>query len=99
MNDVCGFGVEASDGRIGHVGDFVLGDGWTIQYLKIQTGSWWPGKKVLLPPALIRKVSWADDCIELKIPCDAVRGAPPAQMPLSAEMRAALDDYYARYNS
>jgi hypothetical protein len=41
----------ASDGEIGHVKDFYFDDqNWTIRYLVADTGSWLPGRQVLISP-------------------------------------------------
>ena len=41
----------ASDGDIGHVKDFYFDDqNWVIRYLVADTGSWLPGRRVLLTP-------------------------------------------------
>ncbi|MBN1981511.1 MAG: hypothetical protein JW795_08270 [Chitinivibrionales bacterium] len=32
--------------------------GWMIRYLIIDTRNWWPGKKVLISPRWIERVSW-----------------------------------------
>ena len=41
----------ASDGDIGHVKDFYFDDKtWLVRYLVADTGSWLPGREVLLPP-------------------------------------------------
>ena len=46
---VSGYHVGALDGDIGHVEDFIVHDEtWTFRYLIVNTGSWWPGKKVLV---------------------------------------------------
>ena len=41
----------ASDGEIGHVKDFYFNDQhWAIRYLVADTGSWLPGRQVLISP-------------------------------------------------
>jgi hypothetical protein len=41
----------ASDGDIGHVKDFYFDDqNWAVRYLVADTGSWLPGRQVLLSP-------------------------------------------------
>jgi len=41
----------AADGEIGHVKDFYFDDGnWVIRYVVADTGSWLPGRQVLLSP-------------------------------------------------
>jgi hypothetical protein len=45
-NDVSGHHIQATDGEIGHVVDFILDDEmWAIRYLIIDTKNWWVGKK------------------------------------------------------
>lgn len=60
-HDVRGYHIQATDGEIGHVDDFIIDDEtWTIRYLIIDTHNWLPGKKVLLSPLWIDRVSWHD---------------------------------------
>ena len=41
----------ASDGEIGHVNDFYFDDqNWAVRYVVADTGSWLPGRQVLLSP-------------------------------------------------
>ena len=59
--EVTGYHIEASDGEIGHVKDFIVDDEtWAIRYLEVDTQNWWPGKKVLVSPQWINRVSWPD---------------------------------------
>ena len=58
-NVVSGYHIQASDGEIGNVEDFIIEDEtWAIRYLIINTRNWWPGKEVLVSPKLIEQVSW-----------------------------------------
>jgi len=60
-NAVSGHHVEASDGEIGHVEDFLVDDRtWAIRYLIVDTRDWLPGKKVLISPKWIKRVSWSE---------------------------------------
>ncbi len=44
----------ASDGEIGHVKDFYFDDRhWAVRYVVADTGSWLPGRQVLLSPHAI----------------------------------------------
>ena len=41
--------------------DFVIDDeSWAIRYLIVDTRNWFPGKKVLVSPQWIRRVSWSE---------------------------------------
>jgi uncharacterized protein YrrD len=45
-HDVSGHHIQATDGQIGHVDDFIIDDEtWAIRYLIIDTHNWLPGKK------------------------------------------------------
>ncbi len=74
---VSGYNIEALDGEIGHVSDFVIDDdNWTIRYLIVSTGNWWPGKKVLISPEWIQRVSWIDSKVFVKLTREAVKQSP-----------------------
>ena len=75
--EVGGYGVQASDGEIGHVEDFVIDDEtWAIRYLIIDTRNWWPGKKILISPRWIERVSWGESKVFVKLARDAVKRSP-----------------------
>ena len=51
INDIYGTKLAATDGNIGNVKDFYFDDvSWIIRYLIVDTGSWLPGRQVLLAP-------------------------------------------------
>jgi hypothetical protein len=75
--EVDGYKIEATDGPIGNVVDFVIDDvTWAIRYLIVDTGKWLPGKKVLVSPHWIGKVSWPDSQVMVKMSRDAVQKSP-----------------------
>ena len=66
--EVSGYHVHATDGDIGHVDGFLIGDeGWTIRYLKIETSNWWLGETVLISPRAIRKIDWSERMATVKL--------------------------------
>jgi len=74
---VSGYDIHAMDGEIGHVIGFVLDDEtWAIRYIEIGTRNWWPGKKVLLAPSWIQRISWMSSKIYVSIAREAIQGAP-----------------------
>jgi len=76
-NEVDGYGIEAKDGRVGHVDDFILDDQtWAIRYLVVDAGHWWAGAKVLIAPQWIEQVSWGDSKVTVNLTRDAIRAAP-----------------------
>jgi len=58
-NDVIGHETTASDGPIGRVQSFLFDDeSWAIRHVIVQTGNWLPGKRVLVSPQRIQRISW-----------------------------------------
>lgn len=76
-NEVARYYTRARDGDVGHVYDFVLEDFvWTVRYLAIDTGTWWPGKKVLVSPKWARQVDWANSTVHVDLTRDEIRNSP-----------------------
>jgi len=75
---VTGYNIEATDGEIGHVEDFVIDDeSWTIRYLVIDTRNWLPGgKKVLISPLWIDRVSWDQSKVFVNLTRKAIENSP-----------------------
>ena len=75
--DVSGHDIQAIDGEIGHVEDFIIDDEtWEIRYLIIDTGDWWPGKKVLVSPKWIERVSWNESKIFVNLLRETIKQSP-----------------------
>jgi hypothetical protein len=97
--EVTNYYIEASDGEIGHVEDFVLDDGdWAIRYIIVDTRNWWPGKKVLLSPHWISNVSWSESKARVELPRDRIRQAPEydAYHPITREFEQRVYQHYER---
>jgi len=74
---VVGYHIAAIDGEIGHVAGFLVDEEtWAIRYLEVATHNWWPGKKVLVSPAWIERVSWADSAVYAALSREDIRSAP-----------------------
>ncbi len=74
---VTGYHVEATDGEIGHVEGFIVDDElWAIRYLEVATRNWLPGKKVLVSPAWIVRVSWLDSRVYAFLSREDIKSAP-----------------------
>lgn len=75
--EVDGYYVQASDGEIGHVEDFIIDDRtWAIRYLVIDTHNWWPGKKVLISPQWIERVSWNESKVFVNLSSTIIKQSP-----------------------
>ena len=75
--DVSGHNIQARDGEIGHVEDFIIDDDtWAIRYLIIDTKNLWPGKKVLLSPQWIERISWDESKVFVNLSCESIKQSP-----------------------
>jgi hypothetical protein len=75
--ELMNYRIQAVDGEIGHVDDFILDDdGWTIRYLVVDTRNWLPGKKVLISPRWATEINWLDGKVHVDITRQAIRNAP-----------------------
>jgi sporulation protein YlmC with PRC-barrel domain len=55
--EVIGYGIEARDGAIGEVEDFVIDDErWTIRDVVVDTLKWWPGGVVRVHPEYVERI-------------------------------------------
>ena len=95
--EVTGYRIEAGDGHVGHVEDFVIDDGtWRVHYLVADTRDWWPGRMVLVAPSQIEKISWKSGAVSICLPRSVIERAPEydGSRPISAEYEQRLHDYY-----
>ena len=96
---VTGYHLHATDGEIGHVDGLIVDDKtWAILYLVVNTSNWWLGHKVLIAPAWIEEVSWADSRVSVKVTRQAVSDAPPYDPaePLDHQHEMRLYKHYGR---
>jgi hypothetical protein len=77
VKEVTGYSIEATDGSIGHVEEFIADDdNWAIRYMVVDTRNWLPGKKVLVSPHWIRSISWAQRSVHVELTREAIKRAP-----------------------
>lgn len=96
---VAGYHVQASDGAIGHVEDFIIDDDkWSIRYLVVNTGNWWPGKHVLISPHWIERISWGESKAHLNLTREAILKSPEykASTLLNREYEVKLHGHFNR---
>ena len=76
-NDVSGHHIQGMDGEIGHVADFFIDDQtWAIRYLIVDTHNWLPGKKVLISPQWIDRISWGERKVFVNLLREAIKHSP-----------------------
>jgi xylulose-5-phosphate/fructose-6-phosphate phosphoketolase len=76
-HEVSGYNIQAADGPIGRVDDFIIDDTtWAIRYLIIDTRVWWPGKKVLISTQWIESVSWGESKVFVNLSRETIKHSP-----------------------
>jgi len=79
---VSGYHLQASDGLIGHVCDFMVDPrSWAIRRLVIKTGHRFSGKEVLLPTRKVDRISYLDSTVYVNLSKEAVARSPSHQLP------------------
>lgn len=98
-HDVSGHHIQASDGVIGHIEDFLIDDEtWAIRYLIINTQNWWPGEKVLVSPQWIERASWEDSKVFINLTREAIKQSPryTEDLLLTRDYETKLHEHYNR---
>jgi len=98
-HEVNDYHIQAADGEIGHVEDFIIDDEiWAIRYLIIDTRKWWPGKKVLVSPQWIERVSWSESKVFVNLTRENIRQSPEytEESLLTRDYEAGLHRHYNR---
>lgn len=97
FNHIRGYAIHASDGEIGSLRDLYFDDLSTaVRYFVVDTGTWWPGKRVLLAPAAIGGVDAERREIVTGLTRRQVEDSPPVETekPVSRQQEMELHTYY-----
>ena len=96
---VTGYRIEAADGHMGQVKDFLLEEStWAIRYLVVNTSEWWSDHDVLVAVRWIDTVRWMDNAVTVDLTRQAVKDSPtydPERTP-NREQEAALFKHHGR---
>lgn len=97
MNVVRGYYIEAEDGEIGHIEDFIVDDEtWAIRYIVVDTRNWLPGKKVLVSPSWAKEIDWALSHVQFGVSREQIKNSPEYDVGLAItrDYEDLLYDYY-----
>jgi hypothetical protein len=86
----------ASDGEIGHVSDFYFDDKrWVVRYVVADTGSWLPGRQVLIAPLAFGDFHQTGKVLSLSLSKKQIEGSPAIEShkPVSRQ----YEEEYHRY--
>lgn len=98
--EVAGYHIQARDGEIGHVEDFIVDDElWSIRYMVIDTHNWLPGsRKVLISIAWVESIDWLENKMKVDLSVKQIKESPDYDptTPVNREYEMRLYDFYGR---
>jgi hypothetical protein len=97
--EVSRYSIQALDGEIGHVDDFVVDDAsWEIRYLIVATTNWWPGRKVLISPLWIDRVEWSESKVFVHLSRETIQHSPEysEEALLTRDYEIGMHQHYGR---
>ena len=97
IKQLYGVKLSASDGEIGHVKDFYFDDqNWAIRYLVVDTGSWLPGRQVLLSPHSLGRLDQGEKVLRVNLTRKQIENCPSIEShkPVSRQYE---EEYYRYY--
>ena len=71
-----GFHLDATDGEIGHVDDFLVDPAWKVAYLVVDTNNFVGGKSVLVSPSAIVKIDVETQEIRVNLSKKEIQNSP-----------------------
>jgi hypothetical protein len=99
VKETTGYHIQAVDGEIGHLDDFIVDDNlWIVRYIVVDTRNWLPGNKVVISPEWISAIRWEERKVHLQLTKDSIENAPAynPEQPINREYEIRLYDYYGR---
>jgi hypothetical protein len=97
IKQLYGVKLSASDGEFGHVKDFYFDDqNWAVRYLVADTGSWLPGRKVLISPHAFGRLDPAGKLLPVSLTRKQIEDSPSidSHKPVSRQFE---EEYYRYY--
>jgi hypothetical protein len=97
LSSLKGFEVQAKDGSLGTVSDFLFVDAtWKVRWIVVDTGGWLTGRKILIHPSAV--VSTQLDAREINVALTKaqVEDSPDIlkDRPVSQQMQNDIYGYY-----
>jgi hypothetical protein len=92
-----GYGIAATDGRIGTISDLLFDDAtWLVRWVVVDTGTWLSSRKVLLPPTVLGHLNSETEEFAVRLTKQAIIDSPDVDTdkPVSRQMETGLYDYY-----
>ncbi len=75
--DVSGHQLHVTDGKSGHIDDFIINvKTWMIRYLIVSLRDWWSENKVLISPRWVDRISNGESKIFVDFSCESLKRSP-----------------------
>lgn len=97
MQELQGYSIQATDGKIGHVHSFYFDDqSGTVRYLVVETGNWLTERQVLISPESLGRPDGNDKKLPVNLTKAEIEESPSIanDEPVSRQMEVTLRDYY-----
>ena len=98
VSSLKGFDIQAKDGSLGTVSDFLFDDStWKVRWLVVDTGKWLTGRKVLIHPSAIGYADYGSRELTVALTKTQVKDSPDIAQdrPVSQQMQNDLYGYYS----
>jgi hypothetical protein len=98
IKEIYGRKLAAIDGLIGHVRDFYFDDkSWVLRYVVADTGSWLPGRLVLLSPHAFGPLEHGGKTLHVSLRIKQIENSPSIEShkPVSRQFEEQYHSYYA----
>jgi hypothetical protein len=92
-----GFAIEALDGEVGLVYDFLFeATLWSVRHMVVRTGKLFTRRKVLIAPAAIDRPDWTAESLHVRLTTEQVERSPKVdvEQPLTREQLDLVEAYY-----
>ena len=97
LKQLYGDKLGASDGEIGRIKDFYFDDqNWAIRYLIADTGTWLPGRQVLISPLSVASPAASGKIMDVGLTRKQIENSPSieSQKPVSRQHEEEYHKYY-----
>jgi sporulation protein YlmC with PRC-barrel domain len=97
VSSLKGYQIEATDGLIGTVSDFLFDDRtWKIRWMVVDTGHWLTGRKVLIHPSAIGEPDFEAELVHVHLTQQKIKDSPDIMQdaPVTEQMEDHLYGYY-----
>jgi hypothetical protein len=97
ISDFINYRLGATDGEVDRVRDFNFDDNsWTVRYIIADTGTWLPGRLVLLSPSSLTSIDETKKVIHFNLSKKQIEEAPPIEhdQPVTRQHEQDYAEYY-----